>query len=144
MRKLSKKRIEMGEEAWSAHQQKRNYAKYKTYSVTERGQQNAFAVKETRRKIKRLLIEYKGGKCERCPYDKACPAAYDFHHKDPNEKEFALSKCNLSLERQKREVDKCMLLCANCHRELHYEEDLLIIEEEKKKLLFSYGAIKAT
>lgn len=61
-----------------------------------------------------------GGKCVRCGYDK-CIAAFDFHHKDLTEKDpdFAKMK-NWSFERKKSEVEKCELLCANCHREEHF------------------------
>jgi len=66
------------------------------------------------------MIEYKGGKCEHCGYDK-CPAAFDFHHLDPSKKDFNLSTLrNYKLENIKSELDKCLLLCSNCHRELHY------------------------
>lgn len=68
---------------------------------------------------KKLLVEYKGGKCERCGYDK-CIAALEFHHKNPKEKDFSISTNSLSFEKMKLEVDKCELLCANCHREVHY------------------------
>jgi hypothetical protein len=73
-----------------------------------------------RRKVKLKAIEYKGGRCEICGYDK-CAGAFDFHHKDPNEKDFAISHNghSRSWERVKKEIDKCMLLCANCHREIH-------------------------
>lgn len=72
------------------------------------------------KKDKRLkLIEYKGGKCEICNYDK-CYKALEFHHIDPNQKDFDISANSFAFERMKQEVDKCMLLCANCHRELHH------------------------
>lgn len=81
-------------------------------------------VKEHRRKVKEELVAYKGGKCEKCGYDK-CIAALDFHHINPEEKDFAISNSNIykNIEALKQEVDKCMLLCANCHRELHYLQD---------------------
>ncbi len=76
-----------------------------------------------KRAIKHQLIIYKGGKCERCGYDK-CEAALQFHHKDPAQKEFTISSINLSkeliLEDLYEEVDKCELLCANCHSEEHF------------------------
>ena len=82
-------------------------------------------LKKFRQDRKRKLIEYKGGRCERCGYDK-CIAALDFHHIDPSEKEFSLGSghtgTSRSWESVLAEVDKCMLLCANCHRELHYEQ----------------------
>ena len=74
-----------------------------------------------RRKLnKQLLVEYKGGCCERCGYNK-CIAALEFHHIDPSTKEFGLTGNTYGIDRQKAEADKCMLLCANCHREMHSE-----------------------
>lgn len=65
-------------------------------------------------------IEYKGGSCQICGYNK-CVRAMKFHHIDPNEKEFGLSVSGStrSWERVKRELDKCILLCGNCHDEVH-------------------------
>lgn len=81
---------------------------------------NRYYVTKRRKDLKKALVEYKGGKCEKCGYDK-CIAAMDFHHKDPKEKEFGLSQKGLtkSLKVLKKEADKCLLLCANCHRETH-------------------------
>lgn len=77
------------------------------------------AVNKKRRKNKEILVKYKGGKCEICGYDK-CIDALEFHHKNPEEKEFGIGNCNIkSIERLKHEVDKCILVCSNCHRELH-------------------------
>ena len=71
-----------------------------------------------RKRKKVELVEYKGGKCEKCGYSK-CVNALEFHHLDPNEKDFGISGKTWSLERLKKEVDKCILLCSNCHREIH-------------------------
>ena len=71
-----------------------------------------------RKRTKELLVEYKGGKCEFCGYNK-CIEALEFHHIDETTKEFAISGSTKSLEKQKKEADKCYMLCANCHRELH-------------------------
>ena len=84
------------------------------------------AVHKRRHKIKDKAIEYKGSKCEKCGYDKS-KRALSFHHLDPNEKEFTVSSANKSWDRVKDELDKCMLLCMNCHMELHDE-----IENSKK------------
>lgn len=74
-----------------------------------------------RRAIKNALITYKGGKCERCGYNK-CFRALEFHHLDPSEKDFGISKCiTKSFSLLKTEVDKCILLCSNCHAEIHEE-----------------------
>jgi DNA-binding CsgD family transcriptional regulator len=72
-----------------------------------------------RQRVKLKLIKYKGGKCEKCGYDK-CNQALQFHHKNPKEKDFTVSGKSYSFEKMKNEVDKCMILCANCHIEEHH------------------------
>lgn len=76
--------------------------------------------------LKIKAIDHKGSKCSKCGYDK-CYAALEFHHRDPTEKEFSWK----NLRKQSwatilLEIDKCNLLCANCHREEHFDETLLI------------------
>lgn len=74
-----------------------------------------------RRKRKRMAIEYKGGKCVFCGYDK-CQDALGFHHLESEKKEFGLSSSTglcRSWEKVKKELDKCILVCANCHAEIH-------------------------
>jgi hypothetical protein len=76
-------------------------------------------VKEWRRRKKQILVEYKGGRCEICGYNK-CLAALEFHHRDNKDKDFGISNKNIAdIESYKKEVDKCILLCSNCHREVH-------------------------
>lgn len=81
-------------------------------------------VKKHRKSNKEELIAYKGGKCEICGYNK-CIAALDFHHIDPSKKDFGISATNIykNIEALKKEADKCILVCANCHRELHYQKN---------------------
>lgn len=74
---------------------------------------------EWRRRVKIELVEYKGGECEECGYKK-CIDALEFHHKDPNEKDFTISGKSWSFERLKKEADKCILVCSNCHKEIHF------------------------
>ena len=83
------------------------------------------AVKKRRKKIRHMSIDYKGGKCEICGYNR-CPEAMEFHHMDHKEKEFGISDKGYtrSWERIRSELDKCILLCANCHREVHSELQL--------------------
>lgn len=79
--------------------------------------------RERRRESKVRLIEYKGGKCEDCglEYDGTNPYAFDFHHINPEEKEFSLSaKKDLSFDKLIKEVDKCMMLCKLCHSKFHF------------------------
>lgn len=80
------------------------------------------AVSKRRRKLKQMAVEYKGGVCEKCSYNKSI-WALDFHHKDPTQKDFGIAKSGhtKSWERIKKEIDKCFLLCKNCHCEVHEE-----------------------
>lgn len=71
------------------------------------------------KKIKAVLSL--GGKCISCGYNKNL-SALEFHHIDPSIKEFALDLrvfSNLSDDKLNIELEKCELLCANCHREVH-------------------------
>ena len=81
-------------------------------------------------KIKTQSVEYLGGKCEICGYNKNIHAL-DFHHRNPEEKDFAIGESDFSFEKLKPELDKCQLVCSNCHREIHYN---LKSEENKIKL----------
>jgi hypothetical protein len=86
------------------------------------------SVQRRRDKIKQLAVDYKGGKCTTCGYNK-CIASLDFHHLDPNEKDFGISAKGLtrSFEKVKVELDKCILLCSNCHRELHFNQNSMTV-----------------
>lgn len=69
---------------------------------------------------KRKAVEYKGGKCCVCGYSHYI-GALDFHHINPNEKTFNISKLrSYSWDVIKNEVDKCVLVCKNCHAEIHH------------------------
>lgn len=88
-------------------------------SVKEIKEKQVIRVANRRRTLKLMGIEYKGGKCIKCGYDK-CVDALDFHHVGPG-KDFGLASKGYThgWERVKEELDKCILLCANCHREEH-------------------------
>jgi transposase len=76
-------------------------------------------VSQRRQVVKRTLVEEAGGKCLLCGYD-GCQQALEFHHLDPRLKEFDLGRKGVtrSLARSRAEARKCVLLCANCHREV--------------------------
>lgn len=89
------------------------------FSDIEKSEKNYQRVKNYRQKMKLRLVEYKGGKCSLCGYNK-CVKALEFHHIDPHKKDFQISRySNLKWETVVREVDKCILVCSNCHREIH-------------------------
>ena len=73
-------------------------------------------------KCKYEYIMKRGGKCECCGYDKNL-SALEFHHLNPEEKEFQIDVrmfSNHNLEKLEVELDKCELLCSNCHKERHH------------------------
>ena len=74
-----------------------------------------------RRAMKKQAVKMRGGKCERCGYDK-CIGALQFHHRNPNEKKFGLGMNGIthSWDEYLLEVEKCDLLCANCHAQEHW------------------------
>jgi len=78
------------------------------------------AVAKRRKTLLQKARAYKGGKCMVCGYKK-CGRALAFHHVDPNTKSFGISARGItrSWEKVKKELDKCVLLCANCHAEVH-------------------------
>lgn len=66
-----------------------------------------------------MAIDDKGGKCELYGYKK-CKQALEFHHLE-NDKDFGISSKGYtrSWKKVKKEINKCVLVCANCHREIH-------------------------
>jgi hypothetical protein len=71
------------------------------------------------RQIKKQCFKYKGGKCEHCNYDKYI-GAIEFHHIDPLQKDFAIAKNQKNFGMShKKELDKCLCLCSNCHKIEH-------------------------
>lgn len=76
-------------------------------------------VNQRRFRQRAMAIEYKGGACSSCGYCR-CFDALHFHHLDSSVKDFKISgNHSRSWESIKRELDKCILLCANCHAERH-------------------------
>jgi 5-methylcytosine-specific restriction endonuclease McrA len=69
------------------------------------------------RKQKQIYVDYKGGCCQVCGYNK-CLGALEFHHTNPTQKDFVISSKH-KIKNINNELDKCILLCSNCHREEH-------------------------
>ena len=79
---------------------------------------NKYYVDLRRRKNKLVLVAEHGGKCVQCGYAR-CVGALEFHHLDANAKVFGIGSGNTSgLDALRAEATKCVLLCANCHREV--------------------------
>jgi hypothetical protein len=81
------------------------------------------AVSERKIKMKKALIELRGGKCKNCGYNR-CLNALSFHHRNPRTKKFNVAgNYNRSWKANLAEAKKCDILCMNCHTELHAKED---------------------
>ena len=88
-----------------------------------KGESRSKTISALRRAMKKEAVKRHGGKCEICGYNK-CIDALTFHHLDPSQKEFGLAQNGLtrSWEEYLKESEKCILVCANCHAEIHSDE----------------------
>lgn len=75
-------------------------------------------VKKWRKKNKERMVEAFGGCCGICGYSK-CTNALEFHHLDPKEKDFNVTNQVTSWKKAVEELRKCVMLCSNCHKEIH-------------------------
>ena len=85
-------------------------------------------------KRKTALIIFMGGECSKCGYKKNL-AAFEFHHVDRDAKDFMIDArtfANHSWKNIIKETAKCILVCANCHREEHHPDSELIINDSVK------------
>lgn len=103
-------------------------------SDTNNRHQNYISQQERGLQRKLMLIEEAGGCCTRCGYARNA-AALTWHHLNPVEKKFQLdlrSLSNRSEQRVRDEIAKCILLCANCHAEVHapsFDFELLAVRK---------------
>ena len=113
--------------------------KFKFYTKNPKGKANGY-YKNRYIKNKVELIKKFGGKCKICGHDKLC--SLDFHHRNPEEKCFeinAQSCIRYSLDKLIKEAEKCDLVCANCHRAIHYADLAFSVEDIiNNKEEFSY------
>lgn len=76
-------------------------------------------LKNYRTRLKERIVYVMGDKCQCCGYDKL-HSALELHHLNPKEKDFTLgTNTNISWNSARKEIQKCILVCANCHREIH-------------------------
>lgn len=101
----------------------------KQYAKVKKGASSVNPNSYPNQKLRGLKRKYEyvikhGGKCEYCGYNENL-AALEFHHINPEDKEFQIDMrafSNTSLESLEKELGKCKLLCANCHRKIHNPE----------------------
>jgi hypothetical protein len=81
-----------------------------------------------------LIRMKRGGKCQRCGYNTYL-GALDFHHIMPDEKDFTIGDRDFKLKDCIEETKKCILICTNCHREIHAGlwniKDIIFEEKEE-------------
>ena len=78
------------------------------------------ATKKFNIKWKKVINEWKSQGCSKC--DEKRPWVIDAHHLDPKEKDFMVGTTMRGIKKTKAELEKCIPLCSNCHRDLHYQE----------------------
>lgn len=89
----------------------------RTYA--DRREANIQAVIKRRNRIRLAATAYLGNECCFCGYNR-CSSALDFHHIDEGEKNFTIRDgVTRSWSRVQQELEKCILVCSNCHREIH-------------------------
>lgn len=96
--------------------------------------QNSKSVIKSQKRKKEKAVQAFGGKCCICGYDR-CLGALEFHHVDRNTKQVSPSYIILrwAWERIKTELDKCILVCANCHREIEEKQiDISFLSRQVK------------
>lgn len=93
-----------------------------------------------RRKSKEVLVTYNGNKCEKCGYDK-CFSALTFHHINKENKDYAIGVKSIRITNIAElnddilnELDKCELLCSNCHRDAHIDISDIDIKKIEEKI----------
>jgi hypothetical protein len=106
----------MDRKEWQKQYQKKRYEENKEYRKKLSDQQ----LKERKEWFRNLVSKLS---CIKCGENH--PGCLDFHHRDPAQKEnevtvMVVNKC--SRERILKEISKCDVLCANCHRKYHYEQ----------------------
>lgn len=124
-------RSEKGQKTVQDYKEK-NRERISQYNKTYLRKYRSFGFKN-QKKLEYCL--YKGGRCEICGFEanQDTIAAFDFHHLNPEEKEFTPSDM-LMLKKEKvlKELDKCQLLCSNCHRILHHRQYRAKLVEQRE------------
>lgn len=129
--KANKERIKAESKVYYAANREKKMAYAKAYREANREETNAYAKayqKANREELKAkrdernlIIFNYKGAECNHCGLSEPKHLEiYDYHHVDPDTKLYSVSNILKGpIERLKTEVDKCLLLCSNCHRKEH-------------------------
>ena len=113
------KRQEQNRKSYHNHKDKR-LVYVKKYAKSNKEKVRQWAKNGKKRKVQRFEEWKKTLSCSKC--GESHIACLEFHHLDPSKKEFLISKIKTSKNKLTEELKKCIVLCSNCHRKLHYEE----------------------
>jgi hypothetical protein len=110
---------------WDNREKMREHRK-KWYDKNIESEREKARVRQKNRRVEfnKWYYEYKSKlSCKNCGFSH--PAALDFHHRDRDEKDFNPSDMRNYTNKKKflKEIEKCDVLCSNCHRVLHYNEN---------------------
>lgn len=129
--KANKERIKAESKVYYAANREKKMAYAKAYREANREETIAYAKayqKANREELKAkrdernlIIFNYKGAECNHCGLSEPKHLEiYDYHHVDPDTKLYSVSNILKGpIERLRTEVDKCLLLCSNCHRKEH-------------------------
>ena len=95
----------------------------KVFTLEEKRKKARQRKRKDRKNQRKKAVKHLGGECEKCGFDD-CVTCFDFHHKRKKEKKFTIGSKfgDLAWKKIKQEVEKCKLLCANCHRKIHHND----------------------
>ena len=116
--------------AWRARNLEKVRAYERDWNAEHRVEKSAYLLK-WQRSNKDLVIEHLGGKCAHCgiEFNGINRAIFDCHHIDPNTKDREVSRKSPMSEGFWGEVDKCILLCKNCHAMVHIVETKEVLSD---------------
>lgn len=98
----------------------KTFYNYQKETVPFFREKRTFQGKKIRTEVKQRAVELLGNHCQDCKQQFPL-SVYDFHHLNPKEKDFHIGNQRTWSERLQKELTKCVLLCANCHRIRHFE-----------------------
>lgn len=102
------------------HARKRREGQVMSYCIQCANVQSAQNLAQRTAQIKKFLVDHTGNACNKCKKQFDIQQ-YDFHHTEPAHKDFQLSRSlRYTVAQVVKEIQKCILLCANCHAHTHH------------------------
>jgi len=120
----NKLRVKEWNHNWYVEHREQQLEYAKRYAAQRKDENNA-KYRKRRQMLKQMSVDYLGGSCAACGFCEHI-SALEFHHVDPGQKEIGISvlldekRKKRNIEEIKSELDKCIVLCRNCHARLHW------------------------